>query len=301
MSSLPAGQQGVYPDAARLDDLVAAVASARAGRPPLRMVRVDVSHYDDEGGAGLADGWDPADVGGGFVAPIMPVMLDGGRADPGARTSPRSTTPARDATPGARPAPRRRQPTARRRGRHGRSGRSRPRLDRLADDGRSRRRRPVDLRQRAGRGARPGGGARHRGADHLRRCGPQCAPGRVGRRARHWWRRAGPTRAGCRSTTGSRPDCCPPSCRRSPSRTRRARSLRPILDGLPVAGVSGNLEDRFAVGTPAAVGRGHIRAKSGTLSGVDALALIGVRTCEPRKIARPAPERGEPSGPWMNQ
>ena len=97
LSSLPAGRSTVYPDAARLDDLAAAVIAARAGQPPVERVYVDVSHYVDGGGNGVAPGWDPTDVAGGFVAPIVPVMLDGGRSDPTVLDVPRTATPATDA------------------------------------------------------------------------------------------------------------------------------------------------------------------------------------------------------------
>ena len=97
LSSLPAGQRTVYPDAARLDDLVTAVTAARAGQPAVKRVYVDVSRYENGGGNGVAPGWDPTDVAGGFVAPIVPVMLDGGRSDPTQLDIPRTSTPATDA------------------------------------------------------------------------------------------------------------------------------------------------------------------------------------------------------------
>ena len=46
--------------------------------------------------------------------------------------------------------------------------------------------------------------------------------------------------------------------------------LRPVLEGLPVAGFTGSLADRFAETDPA--GGGRVRMKTGTLTGVRALA-----------------------------
>ena len=46
--------------------------------------------------------------------------------------------------------------------------------------------------------------------------------------------------------------------------------LRPVLAGLPVAGFTGSLAERFTEGAPA--GLGGVRAKTGTLTGVSALA-----------------------------
>jgi D-alanyl-D-alanine carboxypeptidase/D-alanyl-D-alanine-endopeptidase (penicillin-binding protein 4) len=49
--------------------------------------------------------------------------------------------------------------------------------------------------------------------------------------------------------------------------------LRPVLTGLPVGGFSGTLRERYAGGSP---GAGVIRAKTGTLTGVNTLAGTAV-------------------------
>ena len=60
----------------------------------MNRVQVDVSAYT---GPTMAVGWDPLDIDGGDIAPIEPVMLDGGRTQPVSVESRRSKTPALDA------------------------------------------------------------------------------------------------------------------------------------------------------------------------------------------------------------
>jgi D-alanyl-D-alanine carboxypeptidase/D-alanyl-D-alanine-endopeptidase (penicillin-binding protein 4) len=49
--------------------------------------------------------------------------------------------------------------------------------------------------------------------------------------------------------------------------------LRTVMSGMPIAGFSGTLADRYGNGT-AATGKGVVRAKTGTLNGVNTLAGV---------------------------
>jgi D-alanyl-D-alanine carboxypeptidase/D-alanyl-D-alanine-endopeptidase (penicillin-binding protein 4) len=89
LSAAALGTATGYPGAARLDDLVSQVRAA--AHSPVRRVLVDVSRYV---GDPFAPGWVLADVADGYIAPIEPVMLDGGRADPSLEDSPRAGKPA---------------------------------------------------------------------------------------------------------------------------------------------------------------------------------------------------------------
>ncbi|UQS27644.1 D-alanyl-D-alanine carboxypeptidase/D-alanyl-D-alanine-endopeptidase [Amycolatopsis thermalba] len=76
LSSLPAGQQSVYSGAAHLDDLVTQVKQASGGA--IEKVQIDTSIWS---GPLTAPGWAPDDAPI-YTAAMTPVMLDGGLTDP---------------------------------------------------------------------------------------------------------------------------------------------------------------------------------------------------------------------------
>ncbi|KAB3519862.1 D-alanyl-D-alanine carboxypeptidase/D-alanyl-D-alanine-endopeptidase [Corynebacterium sp. zg254] len=83
---------GFYTDAASVQDLADQVATALQGRT-VTSIRVGNSIRE---GSVFNDTWDPEDVEGGNVADVDSVMLDGGRVDPSDSYSPRSSSPAED-------------------------------------------------------------------------------------------------------------------------------------------------------------------------------------------------------------
>jgi serine-type D-Ala-D-Ala carboxypeptidase/endopeptidase (penicillin-binding protein 4) len=91
LSAAPPGQETWYHGAARISDLADQV--RRSGVTPMA-VQVDTSLFS---GPTMAPGWDPADIEGGDIAPIESVMLDAGRIQPATDESRRSVTPALDA------------------------------------------------------------------------------------------------------------------------------------------------------------------------------------------------------------
>jgi serine-type D-Ala-D-Ala carboxypeptidase/endopeptidase (penicillin-binding protein 4) len=91
LSAAPKNVDTWYRGAARITDLADQV--RRSGIVP-KVVQVDASAYS---GPTLARGWDPHDIDGGDIAPMEAVMLDGGRTQPVSVDSARSTTPALDA------------------------------------------------------------------------------------------------------------------------------------------------------------------------------------------------------------
>lgn len=92
INSLAPGKDSVYTGAPHLKQLVQRVRKASGGR--IKTVRIDQSRYP---GPTAAKGWDPADIKAGNYAPIVPAQLDGGRSDPTeAEGTPRSNNPGGD-------------------------------------------------------------------------------------------------------------------------------------------------------------------------------------------------------------
>ncbi|MGI8815658.1 MAG: D-alanyl-D-alanine carboxypeptidase/D-alanyl-D-alanine-endopeptidase [Pseudonocardia sp.] len=300
LSVLPAGQESVYPGAAKLNTLLDAV---RAAHPaPIRTVTVDLTRYR---GPVLAPGWLPADVPGGYVTPIQPLILDGGRATPSELDGPRTTTPGLDAGKevakrlGADPGLVREQTAPAGAATLGEVS-SPPITDlvqtalRISDNVLA----EVLAREvaiaKGGEPSFPGAtravlatligaglevgetkivdGSGLSTADQV----PAQLLGQIMAAA------AAPAQSGtgASSAAGSPPPgSSPPGSSApavtgssgAPDRTDRAARLRPLLGGLPVAGGDGTLDARFRTG-PSAPGRGYVRAKTGTLTGVSSLA-----------------------------
>ena len=274
LTALPPGSEGVYPDPSRLTALADAV---RAASPtPVRRVVVDAGRYS---GPTLATGWDPADVPGGYVAPIEALMLDGGREDPRLQDGPRVSDPALTAgralagllgvdagavTSGTASS------TAAVLG----SVSSAPIADLVEHTVRTSDNVLAEVLAREVAIARNGEPSFTGGADQTLAALAQ----------------AGFDTAGARMSDGSglsTDDRVPaallgrvlataaaptPVDRDTPS--RNVTALRPIVTGLPVAGGDGTLDDRFDPTSPASAGRGVVRAKTGTLIGVSSLAGV---------------------------
>ncbi|GGG20555.1 peptidase S13 (D-alanyl-D-alanine carboxypeptidase [Rhodococcoides trifolii] len=90
LTAQPVGAPVFYAGGARIDDIAEQV---RRSGVPVNSIVVDTSIYS---GDLLAKGWFPADISGGSLAPMEPLMLDGARSNPLVDESPRSTTPALD-------------------------------------------------------------------------------------------------------------------------------------------------------------------------------------------------------------
>ena len=269
LTALPAGRDSVYPDAPRLADLAAQVQRAAPG--PITKVLIDTSRYT---GPELAPGWFAADIRGGYVTPIEPLMVDGGRIDATLQDGPRVDNPAETA------------------------GRAFAGMLGVNPDTVSAGTAQVNARQLGSVSSAPVGDL----VEHLLRTSDNVAAEllarevAVARGTEPSFRgaseavlaalaQAGLDRSGTELFDGSGLSVQ----NRVPARLlgavlaaaaapaagpRTTEPLRPIISGLPVAGGDGTLVDRFARSTDSAAGRGVVRAKTGTLTGVSSLAGV---------------------------
>lgn len=269
LTALPAGQEGVYPDPSRLTALADAVRRAAPG--PVTRVLVDTSRYT---GPSLQGSWDPADVPGGNIAPIEPVMLDGGRADPRKQDGPRVTDPALTAgraLAGLLGADQQAVATGTAAPDAAVLGSvvSAPVSDLVEHTVRASDNVLAEVLAREVAIARKGDPTFDGAA-----AGTLAALGQAGFDV-----------AGAAMVDGSglsTQDKVPAkllgailAAAAAPAQgPRDTQFLRPILTGLPVAGGDGTLNQRYAPGSPSAPGRGVVRAKTGTLTGVSSLAGV---------------------------
>ena len=266
LSAAGPGTATGYPGAARLDDLVAQVQT----HGPVRRVLVDVSRYV---GDAFAPGWFPADVAGGYIAPIEPIMLDGGREDPSQEVSPRSAKPATAAA----------AELARRLGADPDTvtvGYAPPGAAVLGAVSSP----PVQDLVATALTESDNVLAEALAREVARATGAQPSFSGASQAVLSVLRGHGFDVNGAAMVDGSGlsvDDSVPATLLtellgaaaapdRSNADQQRTVALRPLLVGLPVAGGSGTLADRYH--GSAAVGRGWVRAKTGTLTGVNSLA-----------------------------
>ncbi|MEV4311090.1 D-alanyl-D-alanine carboxypeptidase/D-alanyl-D-alanine-endopeptidase [Actinocrispum sp. NPDC049592] len=269
ISSLPAGKNSVYEGAAHLDDLVAQVKANAGGK--VTQVYLDVTRYT---GDGLAQGWIPGDVPGGYIAPIVPAMMDGGRQNPALDVSARSGQPARTlATELAK--------------RLGATVAAKPEITAEADAKVLGEIRSAPLAELIDNYLQISDNvlAETVAREVAKAVGEEPSFAGVSRSTLKVLQENGFDTTGAALIDGSglsTSDHVPARLLASvlavaagpDGKDPRTAKLRSLLGGLPVAGGSGTLEPRFQPGTPSAVGRGWVRAKTGTLSGVNSLAGV---------------------------
>jgi D-alanyl-D-alanine carboxypeptidase/D-alanyl-D-alanine-endopeptidase (penicillin-binding protein 4) len=267
LTALPDAKGSLYPAAPTVGELAEAVKKKAPG--PIRRLLVDTSRYTADG---LAPGWSPGDVAGGFITPIEPVMLDGGRIDPSLPDGPRVSDPALTA--------------------------ARALADELGVADVEKGTAAPDATAIAAVSSAPVSEL----AEHALRTSDNVLAEVLAREVAIS-RQAEPSFAGAArsvlaalgqagidtadaemvdgsglSTQNHVPArllgeilAAAASPAKGPLDTQ---FLRPILTGLPVAGGVGTLDDRYARDGRAAAGRGVVRAKTGSLTGVSALAGV---------------------------
>lgn len=88
LSARQTGTETVYNDPPTVAELAAQV---RSSGVQVKRIILDTSYWTGEP---LAPGWDPADIKGGYITKMQPLMVDADRQDPSNQNSPRTGTPA---------------------------------------------------------------------------------------------------------------------------------------------------------------------------------------------------------------
>ena len=266
LSALPDGQESIFTGAAHLDDLVAQVKQASGGT--VKRVQIDLSAF---GGPPTAPGWAPEDVPSTYLAPIGAGMLDGGMTNPTDEHSPRVGDPAGALL----------QTFAKRLGATAAGQVTAPQGGKVLGEVRSA---PITelinnlmlysddtLAEAVGRqtaiatGSAPTfAGVAEATKKVLSQNGFDLTGGQLSDASGVSTLNKVPAKLLAQVlAAAAAPD----------GKDQRSAKLRPLLEGLPVAGGSGTLSDRYNAAATSA-GRGWIRAKTGTLTGVDTLAGV---------------------------
>ncbi|MCP2245798.1 D-alanyl-D-alanine carboxypeptidase / D-alanyl-D-alanine-endopeptidase (penicillin-binding protein 4) [Lentzea aerocolonigenes] len=251
----------VYPGAASLDDLVNQVKQKGA----VTKVLFDLGRYTGEA---LGPQWESADIGGGSVAPIVPFMLDGGRVNP------KDVNGARTGSPGQAAA----DAFAQRIGAPGATAGTAPQGAQVLGEIKSA---PIEqlvdnmmqisdnvLTEAIAREIAIKSGNEPSFAGGVKAVRDVLTKNGFDLTGANFVDGSGLS-ASNRIPAKLLTDVLSQAAKPSLDDPRTAK-LRPLLTALPVAGGSGTLAGRY--GGNAAQGRGWVRAKTGTLTGVNALA-----------------------------
>lgn len=272
LSSLPEGKDSVYPGAAHLDDLVEQVRQATGGE--VETVAVDLGAY---AGGDRGPGWSPDDVPSTYAARAMPAMLDGGRTDPTRSDSPRTGDPAgtlvaqlarrlgaRVATQDTVTAPADAKVLG-----EVHSAPLSELVDTMLTESDNVLAEAIARQTAIATGEEPSfEGAARATREVLRRNGF----GVDGISLSDGSGLSEDNKVPARVLTDVLAAAAAPD-----EQNARTAKLRPLLGGLPVAGGSGTLADRYGR-APAVDGKGWVRAKTGTLSEVNTLAGLVLDT-----------------------
>lgn len=269
LTALPPGKFGVYPSPARLTDLAAQVKTATGGKAT--KVILDTSRYR---GPTLQPTWDPDDVAAGNIAPITPLMLDGGRVDPTQQDGARVTDPTRQAglafakllglgpsavVEGIAP------PNGKELGEVVSAPISEL-VEHLLQTSDNVLAEVLSRETAIARGGEPSfDGAVESTMAALGQAGiPTTGAAMVDGSGLSSQDKVPAQLLGALLAAAAAPAQGPDD----------TEFLRPVLTGLPVAGGDGTLEDRFAPGADSSAGRGVVRAKTGTLTTASSLAGV---------------------------